>query len=215
MSHPRSCNAAHSFSCERPCASRNLRKFPPIFRSRLIFCSILFSRIDQYWLQFFSLYAILNQRIDRYTGQYVGEIKMTCTFFGHRDCPLETAASLRAAIEDLIVRQHVSVFYVGNQGAFDRLAISALTFMKNKYPYISCYVVLAYMPLGRREPDTVLPTLFPDGIEKAPKRFAICYRNDWMLSHADIVVTYIRRHGGGAAHYAEKAEQQGKVIIHL
>ena len=140
---------------------------------------------------------------------------MTCTFFGHRDCPLDIVGALSEAIEALIVEQHASVFLVGNQGAFDRLVNSVLARMQDKYPDIVCYAVLAYMPNGKAVPETLLRTLLPDGIERVPPRFAICYRNDWMLSRADIVVTYIRRHGGGAARCAEKAARQGKTVIEI
>lgn len=45
-----------------------------------------------------------------------------CTFFGHRDCPESIRPLLRAAIVDLIEKHRVRLFYVGNEGNFDRMA---------------------------------------------------------------------------------------------
>ena len=58
-------------------------------------------------------------------------------------------------------------------------------------------------------------TLLPEGIEHVHPRFAISWRNRWMLDHADIVVTYITHSWGGAAQFVELAERQGKVLIRL
>ena len=58
------------------------------------------------------------------------------------------------------------------------------------YPHIRCTVVLAYLPTKKLAYP--FPSLLPDGIEAAPKRFAISYRNKWMLENNRIfVVTYI------------------------
>ena len=59
-------------------------------------------------------------------------------------------------------------------------------------------------------------TILPEGIETVPKRFAITYRNKWMLSHADVVVTYITRDSAsGAAQFRNLAEKSGKKVINL
>jgi hypothetical protein len=55
--------------------------------------------------------------------------------------------------------------------------------------------------------------MLPEGIETVPKRFAISWRNKWMLSRADYVVTYITRSWGGAAQFAELAERKEKTVI--
>ena len=58
-------------------------------------------------------------------------------------------------------------------------------------------------------------TIFPEGLETVPPRFAISKRNDWMLKQADFVVTYIAHGWGGAVQYAEKAQRQGKRVLNL
>ena len=55
------------------------------------------------------------------------EVKMkTCTFFGHRDAPQSLRAKLKLKIAQLIIRQGVDCFYVGNNGLFDAMALSVL-----------------------------------------------------------------------------------------
>ena len=52
--------------------------------------------------------------------------KKACTFFGHRDCPETIKPKIRTAVIDLIENHGVTMFYVGNQGNFDRLVRSVL-----------------------------------------------------------------------------------------
>ena len=49
--------------------------------------------------------------------------KKACTFFGHRDCPETIQPKIRTAVIDLIENHGVTMFYVGNQGNFDRLVV--------------------------------------------------------------------------------------------
>ncbi len=136
-----------------------------------------------------------------------------CTFFGHRDSPPSIRPQLRALLMELVERQGVTTFYVGNHGAFDAMAAGVLRELKLLYPEISYTVVLAYMP--RRPEDGGPHTILPEGVEKVPKRYAICWRNRWMLGHADYVVTYVAHSWGGAARFANEARKQGKTVYNL
>ena len=102
-----------------------------------------------------------------------------CTFFGHRECPHSIQADLKTLLIHLIEEQHVELFYVGHQGAFDRIVRNTLHELTFHYPHIRYYVVLAYMPKSSNEYDDIdyALTLLPDGIETVPKRFAISWRN--------------------------------------
>jgi len=57
--------------------------------------------------------------------------------------------------------------------------------------------------------------MLPEGIETVHPRFAISWRNKWMIEQSDYVVTYITHSWGGAAQFAEKAKRQKKGIINL
>ena len=142
---------------------------------------------------------------------------MTCTFFGHRVVTNDVKTRLRVVITDLIVHHAVDVFYVGNQGGFDEIVSEVLRELQTIYP-IDYAVVLAYFPIEWDGNGTPYPpdTIYPEGLETVPKRFAICYRNRWMLERADYVVTYVTHRGGsGAARYQSLAEQRGKKVISL
>ncbi len=139
---------------------------------------------------------------------------MICTFFGHRDCPERIRPELKRAITELIETKGVNVFYVGNHGAFDTMALSVLKEIKHEYQHIDYAVVLAYIPADSSVADP-LHTLLPDGIEAVPKRFSISYRNNWMLKHATFVISHVTVPHGGAAQYVEKAEKQGKIVINI
>ena len=142
---------------------------------------------------------------------------MVCTFFGHRQIHKKTEPILRSTLIDLIEHHGVNLFYVGNHGDFDAMVLKVLKELSARYP-ITCYVVLAYMP-GQREdaeqidnPDAILP----EGIETVPKRFAIAFRNKWMIRQSDFVVTYVVNPiGSGAAQFKTLAEKQGKRIVEL
>ena len=145
------------------------------------------------------------------------EIMSVCTFFGHRDCPASVRPQLRMTLTELIEHQSVDVFYVGNKGAFDRLVRSVLRELAQEYPHIRYAVVLERMP-GRQNgdhPEDFSDSVLPEGIEKAPARYAIVWRNRWMLRQADFVVTYVTHPGGGAAQFAELAAKQGKTVLNL
>ena len=75
---------------------------------------------------------------------------MTCCFFGHKDTPSTIAPELEKVLTDLIVNHGVVTFLMGHQGAFDYMALGAVRKLKERYPYITYNVVLAYMP-GQKE----------------------------------------------------------------
>ena len=142
---------------------------------------------------------------------------MTCTFFGHRFVPKEIEPTLRSTLIDLIENHGVDLFYVGNHGEFDAMVRRTLCEFSAKYP-IRYHVVLAYMPEKRDEYRLTdySETILPEGIETAPKRFAITYRNKWMIERSDFVVTYVVHDAfSGAAQFKKLAERRGKAIVEL
>ena len=138
-----------------------------------------------------------------------------CTFFGHRDCPDTVKEKLREALTDLIEHHGVNLFYVGNQGNFDAIARSVLGELKKQYPHIDYGVVLAYMPENKKESDLISDAIVPEGLEFVHPRYAISWRNEWMLKQFDYVLIYITHDWGGAYRYAEKAIRQSKWVRNL
>jgi len=140
-----------------------------------------------------------------------------CTFFGHSDTPETIRSELRDAIIMLIEEQGVDTFYVGDKGAFDLMARSVLRELTGLYTHIRYSVVLAYLPhkLDEFDQRDFSDTIFPEGIETVPKRYAISWRNDWMLKRADYVVCYVNHSWGGAAQFVDKAIRQDRKVINL
>lgn len=138
----------------------------------------------------------------------------TVTFFGHKDTPKETELTLRTTLIDLIENHNAVNFYVGNNGNFDIMVCRVLDELSAVYP-IQYSVVLAYLPVQKDEDENLKNTILPEGIETVPKRFAISYRNKWMIDRSDTVVTYVTRNFGGASQFKALAERKGKWVLEL
>lgn len=91
----------------------------------------------------------------------------------------------------------------------------ALEELQQQYPQISYGVVLAYLPQKKDVYEEKVPTIYPEGLEFVPKRFAICKRNEWMIQQSDYVVAYVIGSSGGAATSVQYAKKKNKIIIHL
>ena len=143
------------------------------------------------------------------------EKNKTCCFFGHREVMHNIKEKLKAIIEKLIAEDGVTEFFVGHQGQFDGMVYSVLKELKAKYPYIRYTVVLAYMPDEHIKEVYGEDTLFPDGMESVPKKFAISKRNDWMIQQSGFVVCYVHKITGGAAKFKEKAVKKGLQVMNF
>jgi hypothetical protein len=112
---------------------------------------------------------------------------------------------------ELIEERGVDTFYVGNNGAFDRAVLHALKLIQTAYAHIRYAVVLDYLPTTPQSE----PTLYPEGLELVPRRFAIDRRNRWMVEQAEFLITYVIADYGGAAKFQSLAQRQGKTVINL
>ena len=101
---------------------------------------------------------------------------MKCGFFGHRNAPPELRSKIKETVIKLIEEKEVAEFYVGNHGNFDTMVLSVLKELSVIYPKINYYVVYAY--ISAKSGDDIAHIIYPEGIEKASKRYAIVYRNE-------------------------------------
>ena len=142
---------------------------------------------------------------------------MICTFFGHRKAPREIQPKLEKTLINLIKNENADTFYVGKQGNFDNIVISTLKTLKTIYPHINYSVVLAYMP-GKENDyycNDYSDTIYPEGLESTPPKYAVFQRNKWLVEHSDVMITYVKYSAGGAAKFKELAEKNGKIIISI
>ncbi|MBQ7875457.1 MAG: hypothetical protein IJ306_09960 [Oscillospiraceae bacterium] len=139
-----------------------------------------------------------------------------CTFFGDSHCGDSVYSCLLAVIEKLIATEKVSTFYVGNNGNFDKLVQKALHQIKQEHTGVNCYTVLAYLPGEKKEFDLPSPleTIYPEGIENTPLRYAINSRNLWMINNSAFVVTYPSPFGNSAK-LSDIAFFKKKYVINL
>ncbi|MBO4932873.1 MAG: hypothetical protein J6N32_06380 [Clostridia bacterium] len=143
---------------------------------------------------------------------------MICSMFGHHDAPANLLTPLTAMLVHLTKEEHVDRFLIGNQGRFDLLARYVLNeIVIPGRPRVKYSVVLAYLPSVRPLEYPYRPdeTIYPEGLEKVPKRFAISRRNRWMVDQSDIVLGYCRYSIGGTASILEYARKKKKRIIDL
>lgn len=115
----------------------------------------------------------------------------------------------------MIRERGVTDFYIGHQGAFDRMAAGILKELAESQPQIRYSIVLAYLTAAPRQGEVWQNTLFPNGIERVPKRYAISWRNRWMLRHSTYVITCVKHSWGGAYQFEQLALKQGKVVVRL
>ena len=139
---------------------------------------------------------------------------MTVTFFGHSDTPLSVENPLHLILIDLIENHNAVNFYVGNNGNFDMMVRKQLKELSEIYD-IRYSVVLAYYPNKTDTQNEEMTTIYPEGVETVPRRFAISWRNKWMIKQSDTVVTYVKHNFGGAAQFKELAQKQGKEVFDL
>ena len=136
-----------------------------------------------------------------------------CTFFGHRNIVGKIDDKVYNIIEVLINDYGVNTFYVGNNGTFDKIVRRVLQRIKRTYCDVRYYVVIAYLPQNNDEDYS--DSIYPDGIERIPPRFAILWRNEWMLNRSDYVIGYINHFFGGAYKFFEKAKRKKKTVWNI
>ena len=134
---------------------------------------------------------------------------MTVVLFGSRDAGEKVKEPLARILEELI-QEGATQFFVGQEGSFDRMGAWILRNLCKKYPTVRYEMVTAYLGKGSED----FPTLYPEGLERTPARFAIDARNRWMYSHADTLVVYAP-FPGNAKKWKERAIRAKKTVIDL
>ena len=137
---------------------------------------------------------------------------MICTFFGHRDTKESIKTELKSTIIKLI-ENGVNCFYVGNNGNFDLLAQVVLLELQKSHN-IDFKIVLSYIN-ERAISENQEATIFPEGLEAVPYRFAISKRNEWLIRHSNYVVSYCTNRFSNCHKWIEKSIKKGLIVICL
>ena len=110
--------------------------------------------------------------------------------------------------------------YLGGYGDFDRFAYECCKKYKEKHPntslvFITPYMTVEYQRNHLEYQKTRYDAIIYPEIENKLPRFAISYRNKWMVEKADFVVVYIDHDWGGAYTTYKHAKRKGKFICNL
>ena len=144
--------------------------------------------------------------------------RYTCFFIGHRDAPDALYAPLAAAVERHIVEYGVRTFVVGHYGRFDALAARAVRDAKTRHAGVKLWLLLPYHPSERpfELPHGFDGTIYPDGMERVPRRAAIVQANRRIVAQSDFLIAYAWQPGSNAgklAAYARAREKRGQIKV--
>lgn len=147
-------------------------------------------------------------------------MKKTCFFIGHREAGAEIKPALTAAVENAIVQDGVEEFIVGYYGGFDSMAAAAVIEAKKAHPHIQLYLLLSYHPAERKIdlPDGFEGSIYPEGMEKVPRRAAIVRANRYAVDHSDYLIAYVWHPASNSrdlVEYAQSRERNGKISVTL
>jgi len=141
----------------------------------------------------------------------------SCFFIGHRDAAEELLPRISAAVETLIHKEGVTDFYVGSRGRFDRLAAAAVRRLMETYSEVRLYRVLAYLPTEAddRLAEGFSGTVYPEGLERVPRRFAVPQANRAMVDACGFLIAYAPHATGNARKVVDYARRKGRRVIEV
>lgn len=135
-----------------------------------------------------------------------------CFFIGHRDTPDTVLPALAAEVERHIMEYGVTDFVAGHYGRFDALAAKAVMDAKKRHPAVTLTLLLPYHPAERTVdmPSDFDGTLYPPGMETAPKRLAILRADHYMVEHSTHLIAYAAHPSAGSREVLEAALRRQK-----
>lgn len=132
----------------------------------------------------------------------------TCFMFGHSDAPDSILGKIEEAIERHYLEYGVRYFYVGNRGNFDILAAKAAKRVKQRYPDLYIYLLLAYHPAERKfSLHNIFDGSYYPPLVNVPKRFAIIHANKYMVDSVASVICYVN-HNGNSRNLLQYAQRR-------
>ncbi len=143
---------------------------------------------------------------------------MIITFFGHRDFIGNEMKKeqIKNILNSLSGKEEITLFF-GGYGNFDSFCLSVAKEMykkkKVRFCYITPYINEAFQRnhlfyLSKDFDEIIYPQL-----EKVPLRFAISYRNKYMIDESDFIIFYVKNSFGGAYEALKYAKKKNKNFI--
>ena len=146
---------------------------------------------------------------------------MIVTFCGHREFS-KTAVyeqKILAFLQEKVGDQPADM-YLGGYGGFDTFAYDCCKKYQATHPQISLvfvtpYLTVEYQRYRLQYEEKLYDAIAYPEIENKPKRYAIVYRNRYMVEKADLVIAYVACNWGGAYATYRHAKRKGKEIFNL
>lgn len=142
---------------------------------------------------------------------------MIVTFCGHAQFTgaKEYEKRILSFLEEKIGNQFAEMYF-GGYGSFDWFVYECCKKYKEMHPNVSLIFVTPYLNIDNqliqeKKYDSII---YPE-IENKPKRYAITYRNKYMVEKADYVIAYVSHDWGGAYTTYRYAKKLGKEIFNL
>ena len=112
-----------------------------------------------------------------------------------------------------VIKKGVSIFYVNNYGAFDKVSVCALKELKEKYPHIQIVLV----PL---ENDDAADDIFEyDRVYwlKLHKSMRLdkFFRNNFLLNNSDVLFVYLKTPYSSTQQFVNKAREMNIPVINV
>ena len=146
---------------------------------------------------------------------------MIITFCGHAEFrkTTEYEQKILAFLENPVGDQPADM-YLGSYGAFDSLAYDCCKKYQDNHPNISLIYVTPYMTVEYQQnhleyQKTIYDSIIYPEIQDKPIKFAISYRNKWMVEQADFVICGISHDWGGAYQTYQHAKRKKKPIFNV
>ncbi|MBQ3489557.1 MAG: hypothetical protein IJA86_03095 [Clostridia bacterium] len=142
---------------------------------------------------------------------------MVVTFCGHSQFQKskEYEKKILAFLEEKVGNQ-LTDMYFGGYGNFDCFVYDCCKKYKETHPNISLVFVTPYLMVDNQcDQEKKYDSILYPGFEDKPKRYAIIYRNKYMIEKADYVIAYISHDWGGAYTTYRYAKRKGKEIFNL
>ena len=146
---------------------------------------------------------------------------MIVTFCGHGDFHRTEAyeRKLLTFLEENVGDAPADM-YLGGYGNFDAFAYDCCKCYQKTHPSVSLYLITPYMT-PQYQKDHLEPQrgrydgiIYPE-LEGKPPRFAISYRNKWMVEKADLLVCGIDHAFGGAYKTYLYAKRKKKFVFNM
>lgn len=146
---------------------------------------------------------------------------MIISFCGHSKFEQTKEAEQKIlSILEKFVSDQPAELYLGDHGEFDSFAFYCCKKFKREHPNVSLVLITPYITPEYQKNHLAPKSSEFDGIiyppiEDKPLRFAIVYRNRWIVDVSDIIICAVSHNFGGAYQTYRYAKQRKKKIINV